>query len=59
MKFDLDVFYGCIIAGLLLLIVLQYKDIKNLQTQIDELTLIVSQKFLPAMILDKDVFRIR
>jgi hypothetical protein len=31
---------------------LQSRRINNLQTQIDELRIIVDQKFLPAMILD-------
>ena len=38
---------------------LQHRRIKNLQTQIDELRIIVDQKFLPAMMLDKTVFGVR
>jgi hypothetical protein len=38
---------------------LQSRRIKNLQTQIDELRIIVDQKFLPAMMLDKTVFGVR
>jgi hypothetical protein len=32
---------------------LQHRRIKNLQTQIDELRIIVDEKFLSSMILDK------
>lgn len=35
------------------------KKIANLQTQVDELKIIVDQKFLPAMIFDKEDFNVR
>jgi hypothetical protein len=38
---------------------LQHRRIKALQTQVDELRIIVNQKFLPAMILDKENLGIR
>ena len=38
---------------------LQHRQIKSLQTQIDELRIVVDQKFLPAMMLDKTVFGVR
>lgn len=53
MKFDLDILFGTIIAMLIVLFVFQAKQVKDLQAQIDELRIIVDQKFLPAMILDE------
>jgi hypothetical protein len=38
---------------------LQHRRIKNLQTQVDELRIIVNQKTLPALMLDKAVFNVR
>jgi len=38
---------------------LQHCRIKNLQTQVDELRIIVNQKTLPALMLDKTVFNVR
>ena len=52
MKFDLDIMFGCLIGMLIILMVIQFKQTKELQTQIDELKIIVDQKFLPAMILE-------
>lgn len=53
MKFDLDILFGLVIAMLIVLYTFQAKQTKDLQTQIDELRIIVDQKFLPAMILDQ------
>lgn len=44
--------FGCLIGMLIILFVIHFKQTKELQTQIDELKIIVNQKFLPAMILD-------
>ena len=52
MKFDVDIMYGLLLAMLIVLFTIQAKETKNLQTQIDELRIIVNQKFLPAMILE-------
>ncbi len=38
---------------------LQHRRINSLQTQIDELTIVVNERFLPALMLDKAVFEIR
>jgi len=38
---------------------LQSRRITGLQTQIDELTIIVNERFLPALMLDKEVFNVR
>ena len=38
---------------------LQHRRIKGLQTQVDELRIIVNERFLPAMMLDKAVFNVR
>jgi hypothetical protein len=38
---------------------LQHRRIKDLQTQVDELTIVVSQRFLPAMIFDKHNLTVR
>jgi hypothetical protein len=53
MTFNTDIFFGIIIAMLLVLFTIQAKESKQLQTQIDELRVIVNQRFLPAMILDE------
>jgi hypothetical protein len=53
MKFDLDIMFGLVIAMLIVLYTIQAKETKELQTQIDELRLIVNQKSLPAMFLDR------
>ena len=49
--------------GLLLMLFmfegLQILKNRELQTQIDELKIIVNERFLPAMILDKNDFNIR
>jgi hypothetical protein len=52
MKFDLDIMFGCLIGMLIILFVIDFKQTKELQTQINELRIITDQKFLPAMILD-------
>lgn len=54
MKFDTDIMFGLLIAMLIVLFTIQSKQTKELQTQIDELKIIVDQKFLPAMIFDKE-----
>ena len=59
MKFDLDIMFGLVIAMLIVLFTIQSKQTKELQTQIDELKIIVDQKFLPAMILDKENLMLR
>ena len=59
MKFDLDIMYAFVLCILVVVFTLQSRDIKNLQTQIDELKIIVDQKFLPAMILDRENFTVR
>lgn len=54
------VFCGCF--ALLFIIAMhfaQQKKLVELQTQIDELKIIVDQKTLPALMLDKTVFGIR
>jgi hypothetical protein len=38
---------------------LQHRRIKNLQTQVDELRIIVNERFLSAMILDKHNLNVR
>lgn len=38
---------------------LQHRRIKNLQTQVDELRIIVNQKSLPALILDTHNLTVR
>jgi hypothetical protein len=57
MKFDLDIMFGCLIGMLIVLMVIHFKQTKELQTQIDELKIIVDQKFLPAMILEEPQIR--
>ncbi len=57
MKSDLDILFGCVISILLLLIMILFAENKSLQTQINELKIIVDQKFLPAMILEQPTIR--
>ena len=38
---------------------LQHRRIKDLQTQVDELRIIVNERFLPAMIFDKENLTVR
>ena len=38
---------------------LQHRRIKSLQTQVDELRIIVNERFLPAMILDTHNLTVR
>lgn len=52
MKFDIDIMYAFVLCMLIVLFTLQARDVKNLQIQINELKIIVDQKFLPAMILE-------
>ena len=54
------VFCGCF--ALLFIIAMHFSQqtrLVELQTQIDELRIVVDHKTLPAMILDRDVFQIR
>ena len=51
---NLDKVMPAIAIGLLLFLVcVLFKQTQDLQTQVDELKIIVDQEFLPAMILDK------
>jgi len=66
MKLDPDIIYASIIALLMLGVTLLIADVrdlkiqaKELQTQIDELKIVVDQKFLPAMIFDKENLHVR
>jgi hypothetical protein len=59
MKFDLDIMYTAVLALLMLLVTILFAEIKDLQTQVKELEIIVNQKFLPAMIFDKTDFELR
>lgn len=52
MKFDIDIMYAFVLCMLIVLFTLQARDVRNLQVQINELKIIVDQKFLPAMILE-------
>ena len=54
MKFDIDMMHGVLLAMLIVLYTIQLKEDKKLQTQIDELKLIIDNKFLSSMILDKE-----
>ena len=49
----------CLILLLFMLEGLQIFKNRELQTQIDELKIIVNECFLPAMILDKNDFNVR
>ena len=55
--FDFDAIAATAIAILLILCMHLFSKVKNLQTQIDELRIIVDQKFLPAMILEQPTLR--
>lgn len=57
MKIDLNILFGMIISMLLILVVILFKETKNLQTQIDEITLVMNQKFISAMILNTPTIR--
>ena len=59
MKFDLDIMYMAVLAMLILLSTILFTEVKDLQTQIDELKIVVDQKFLPAMIFNRDEFNVR
>lgn len=52
MKYDLEIMFGFVLCMLIVLFVIQAHEIKSLQTQIEELRVVVNQKFLPAMILE-------
>jgi hypothetical protein len=56
MKFDLDIMFAFVLCMLIVIFTLQAREIKLLQTQVDELRIIVDQKFLPALIFDKNNF---
>lgn len=49
----------CLILLLFMLEGLQIFKNRELQTQIDELKIIVNERFLPAMILDRENFKVR
>ena len=49
----------CLILLLFVMDGLQILKNRELQTQIDELKIIVNERFLPAMILDKNYFNVR
>jgi hypothetical protein len=57
MKFDLDILFGTVIAILIILTTILFKEKQNLQTQIDELRLIFNQKFLQEMVTDEPKLR--
>lgn len=59
MKFDLDIIYAFVLCMLIVIFTFQSSEIKKLQTQVDELKIIVDQRFLPAMILDREDFTVR
>ena len=59
MKMDLDIMFGFVLCMLVVVFTIQAREIRNLQTQIDELRIVVDQKFLPAMILDREDFTVR
>ena len=54
MKLDLDIAFTAVIGLLLFTTCVLFTEVKSLQVQIDELKIIVDQKFLPALILDTD-----
>jgi hypothetical protein len=54
---SLDIAFTVVIGLLLFLVMILFSDIKNLQTQVDELHVIVNQKYLPAMILEDPKLR--
>ncbi len=49
----------CLILLLFVMEGLQILKNRELQTQIDELKIIVNERFLPAMIFDKNDFNVR
>jgi len=57
MKIDLDILFGMIICMLLILVVILFKETRGLQTQIDELSLVMNQKFLSSMIINTPTIR--
>lgn len=59
MKLDADIMVTTAIAVLFILTMHLFSKVKNLQTQIDELKIVVDQKFLPAMIFDRTDFEVR
>lgn len=59
MKLDLDIMYAFVLCLLIIVFTMQAKEIKDLQTEVNELRIIVDQKFLPAMILDKENLTVR
>lgn len=52
-----DTIVATAIGILLFLAYVLFKETKSLQTQINELRIIVDQKFLPAMILEQPTIR--
>jgi len=53
-------FVGCFAALIMLVLHFnQQNKLVELQTQIDELRIIVNERFLPAMIFDKNEFGVR
>lgn len=58
MKPKLDIMFGIIIAMLIVLYTIQFKQYKNLQTQVDELRVLFNEKFLQEMVINKPMFRI-
>ena len=57
MKVNLDIAFTAVLGLLLFLIMVLFTETKSLQTEIDELRIIVDQKFLPAMILEQPTIR--
>ena len=57
MKSNLDLMFGIIIAMLIVLYTIQFKQSKNLQTQVDELRVLFNQKFLQEMTVNKPTLR--
>jgi len=49
--------FGIIIAMLIVLYTIQFKQNKNLQTQVDELRVLFNEKFLQEMAVNKPTFR--
>ena len=54
-----DIFTFALIVMLFFIQAQQIAKNRELQTQIDELKIVVDQKFLPAMIFDKSDFNVR
>jgi hypothetical protein len=59
MKFDLDIMFTAVLALLMLLVMILFTEMKVLQTQVQELEIIVNQKFLPALIFDAHNLTVR